>query len=92
MINKVGRDIPDELIGRHGVYMGAGYRDGETYTKCGVRARICEKPQGSKLAGSIREAIEKCGMKDGMTVSFHHHFRDGDYVASMVMKEIKATD
>lgn len=29
-------------------------------------------------------------MKDGMTVSFHHHFRDGDYVASMVMKEIKA--
>ena len=90
MINKVGRDIPDELIGRHGVYMGAGYRDGETYTKCGVRARICEKPQGSKLVGSIREAIEKCGMKDGMTVSFHHHFRDGDYVASMVMKEIKA--
>ena len=63
--------------------------DGETYTKCGVRARICEKPQGSKLVGSIREAIEKCGMKDGMTVSFHHHFRDGDYVASMVMKEIK---
>lgn len=90
MINKVGRDIPDELIGRHGVYMGAGYRDGETYTKCGVNVRICEKPQGSKLVGSIREAIEKCGMKDGMTVSFHHHFRDGDYVASMVMKEIKA--
>lgn len=90
MINKVGRDIPDELIGRHGVYMGAGYRNGEAYTKCGVRARICEKPQGSKLIGSIREAIEKCGMKDGMTVSFHHHFRDGDYVASMVMKEIKA--
>ena len=41
MINKVGRDIPDELIGRHGVYMGAGYRDGETYTKCGVSACIC---------------------------------------------------
>lgn len=90
MINKVGRDIPDELIGRHGVYMGAGYRDGEAYTKSGVNVRICEKPQGSKLVGSIREAIEKCGMKDGMTVSFHHHFRDGDYVASMVMKEIKA--
>lgn len=45
---------------------------------------------GSKLAGSIREAIEKCGIKDGMTVSFHHHFRDGDYVASMVMREIRA--
>jgi citrate lyase subunit alpha/citrate CoA-transferase len=27
---------------------------------------------------------------DGMTVSFHHHFRDGDYIVNMVMKEIEA--
>ena len=31
-----------------------------------------------------------CGLKDGMTVSFHHHFRDGDFVVNMVMQEIVA--
>ncbi|MBR0444781.1 MAG: hypothetical protein IJK14_05340, partial [Clostridia bacterium] len=26
-----------------------------------------------KVLGSIREAIEKTGLRDGMTISFHHH-------------------
>ena len=41
-----------------------------------------------KLLGSIREAIEKTGLKDGMTIYIHHHFREGDYVINMVMDEI----
>ena len=44
----------------------------------------------SKLIGSIREAIEACGLKDGMTISFHHHMRNGDYVLNMVLDEIAA--
>jgi citrate lyase subunit alpha/citrate CoA-transferase len=40
------------------------------------------------MLSSIREAIEKSGLKDGMTVSFHHHFREGDAVLNMVMAEI----
>ncbi|HIV12607.1 MAG TPA: citrate lyase subunit alpha, partial [Candidatus Pullilachnospira stercoravium] len=35
-----------------------------------------------------REALIKCNIRDGMTLGFHHHFRDGDYVVNMVMKEI----
>ena len=31
----------------------------------------------SKLLGSIREAIEAAGLKDGDTISFHHSFREG---------------
>ena len=42
----------------------------------------------SKLVNSIREAIALAGLKDGMTVSFHHHLRNGDYVLNMVMAEI----
>ena len=42
----------------------------------------------SKVASSLREAIERAGLKDGMTVSFHHHLRNGDYVLNMVMQEI----
>ena len=42
----------------------------------------------NKLVNSIREAIVLSGLKDGMTVSFHHHLRNGDYVLNMVMEEI----
>ena len=42
----------------------------------------------SKVLSSIREAILASGLHDGMTISFHHHLRSGDYVLNMVMDEI----
>ena len=42
----------------------------------------------SKLVNSIREAVQLADLRDGMTVSFHHHLRNGDYVLNMVMAEI----
>lgn len=42
----------------------------------------------TKVVKSIREAIGLSGLKDGMTVSFHHHLRNGDHVLNMVMAEI----
>jgi len=42
----------------------------------------------SKLVNSIREAVQLAGLKDGMTVSFHHHLRNGDFVLNMVMDTI----
>ncbi|TWP28666.1 citrate lyase subunit alpha [Apibacter muscae] len=41
-----------------------------------------------KICHSMEQAIEKCGLKDGMTISFHHAFRNGDYVINMVMEVI----
>lgn len=42
----------------------------------------------NKVVSSLREAIALSGLKSGMTVSFHHHLRNGDYVLNMVMTEI----
>ena len=42
----------------------------------------------SKLVGSIREAIALSGLRSGMSVSFHHHLRNGDYTLNMVMEQI----
>ncbi len=42
----------------------------------------------SKLVKSLKEVIALSGLKDGMTVSFHHHLRNGDYVLNLVMEEI----
>ncbi len=39
----------------------------------------------SKVVNSIREAVEKCDIQNGMTISFHHHLRNGDRVLNMVM-------
>ena len=44
----------------------------------------------NKLVNSIREAVLLSGLKDGMTVSFHHHLRNGDFVLNMVMEAIAA--
>ena len=41
-----------------------------------------------KVVRSLKEAIELAGVQSGMTVSFHHHMRNGDYVLNMVMEEL----
>ncbi len=49
----------------------------------GVRATVkyrCAKPGETKLFFSVEEAMDKVEMKDGMTISLHHHLRNGDDV------------
>lgn len=46
---------------------------------------IKEQVRRDKTTASLREAIEKCGIKDGMTISFHHHFRAGDKLLMQVV-------
>lgn len=92
MVNAVGREIPDELLEQYGKngYQGAYARDRERYQKASATVRAHVDPQKSKIVSSIQEALKKCGIRDGMVLSFHHHFRDGDYVVNMVMSEVAA--
>ena len=41
----------------------------------------------SKMIAGIEQAIRSSGLKSGMTVSFHHHLRNGDYVLNLVLAE-----
>ncbi len=41
-----------------------------------------------KVCKNLQEAIKRSGLKDGMTISFHHAFRGGDKVLNMVLKVI----
>ena len=90
MINKVGREIPEEILKATGkkVFEGAYAYDNYEYTKAAPTVRALSDPKRSKMVSSIREALEKCGIRDNMTLSFHHHFREGDYVVNMVMEEV----
>lgn len=88
--NKVGRLVPSyvENLGTFKPYAGvfATPPTGESY------APPRRKPAGTggKLLSSLREAILASGLRSGMTISFHHHFRNGDMLVNMVVDEIAA--
>lgn len=86
VMNKVGKDIPQVYADQYDVFEGE-LAHIDTYQEAS-RTVTPVRPRDTKLLSSIREAIEKTGLKDGMTISFHHHFREGDYVMNMVLEEI----
>ncbi len=43
----------------------------------------------SKVYESIKELFDKLELKDGITVSSHHHLRNGDAVLNMMMLELQ---
>ncbi|MDA9469923.1 citrate lyase subunit alpha [Enterococcus sp. 5H] len=88
MKNNVGKEIPENYADQYGLFQGE-LANIHQYKEA---SRVIQpvRPRDHKLLGSLREAIEKTGLKDGMTISFHHHFREGDFVMNMVLAEIAA--
>src|SRR5208283_5961744 len=41
-----------------------------------------------KFCSSLDEAIKQSGLEDGMTISFHHAFREGDKVVMAVVNAL----
>jgi citrate lyase subunit alpha / citrate CoA-transferase len=84
--NAIGRMVPEELNGEKQIpYMGVGkyVPQGRKYAPL-IRSNAEFPEDGNKLTGSLKEALIKCGLKDGMTISTHHHFRNGDFLANQV--------
>jgi citrate lyase subunit alpha / citrate CoA-transferase len=84
--NAAGRLVPSEINGKTvvpfkgvGKYRPQGYRHAPRIT-----SNIDYPADGNKQVPSLKEALIRAGLKDGMTISTHHHFREGDLVANMV--------
>lgn len=45
---------------------------------------------GNKVVKNLREALKKAGLKDGMTISTHHHLRNGDALTNLLFDTIKS--
>ena len=90
MINAVGREIPEQ-IGNYKVRPYTGAYAGEAPTTPIHTLRCAGKSTSDtqKLASSLEEAIKRVGLKDGMTISFHHSFREGDMIIGQVLTAIK---
>lgn len=88
VVNDAGRYIPKYIEGfGHTIPYRSKHREIDVVTGKTDKKFKYVKTENKILTG-IREAIQKCNLKDGMTISFHHHLRDGDYIINMVMKEI----
>lgn len=64
-------------IAHHGVFHGAAEKKPATFQE--------RSASQNKIVPSLEEAIRRTGLRDGMTISFHHHFRNGDHIINQVV-------
>lgn len=84
--NAVGRIVPEIINGEeHTAFQGVG-KFRPKGRKHAPRIPTCaDYPEdGNKMVPNLKEALVKAGLKDGMTISTHHHFRNGDLIANQI--------
>ena len=81
MKNVINREVPQGFTPFNG---------SNNYKNTNI-TRIKEKQTsfGFKTLNSYEELFDALNIKDGMTLSFHHHLRNGDFVLNEVLKQIK---
>lgn len=89
-VNRAGRTLP-EKIGDYVLhpYNGPGADTAYEGTVC-TRRKPTRCSGRDKRMPDLAAAITAAGLKDGMTISFHHSFREGDYVVGMVFAAIRS--
>jgi citrate lyase subunit alpha/citrate CoA-transferase len=90
VINALGRYVPQTINGESSVpFQGIGkYRPEKKKYAASVRSCADYPSNGDKRVSSLKEALVKAGIKDGMTISTHHHFRNGDLLANQLFDAI----
>lgn len=88
MLNTANREIPAKIQGLKEIKPYAGpFATIPSGRLTGPKIPF-DKPRSEKVLKSLEQAIEATGLRDGMTISFHHHFRNGDHVLNMVIEAI----
>ncbi len=84
--NAVGRMIPIEINGEKIVpFQGVGkYQPKGKKHATDISSNSDFPLDGNKQVKSLKDALIKAGLKDGMTISTHHHFRNGDLIANQI--------
>jgi len=95
--NAAGRMVPAIINGKPATpYMGVGKFRPQGRRAAPALVSCADYPaDGNKTVFSLKEALIRCGLKDGMTISTHHHFRNGDLVAVPIFdiaKELNVKD
>ncbi|MCF7839894.1 MAG: citrate lyase subunit alpha [Candidatus Marinimicrobia bacterium] len=84
--NAAGRKVPIFVNGRSQTPFQGVAQYKPTGNRAAPPIRSCnDYPlDGNKIVPSIKDALVKAGIRDGMTISSHHHFRNGDLIMNQV--------
>lgn len=84
--NAAGKKLPATINGQAVIpYQGVGGLRPQGQ-KHGPPIRSCADypADGNKLVSDLKTALRRSGLRDGMTISTHHHFRNGDLIVNAV--------
>lgn len=84
--NAAGRKVPTVVNGKAQTPFQGVAKYKPTGHKAAPPIRSCnDYPlDGNKIVPSIKDALVKAGIRDGMVISSHHHFRNGDLIMNQV--------
>ncbi|MCF7797772.1 MAG: citrate lyase subunit alpha [Lentisphaeria bacterium] len=84
--NAVGRRVPKIVNGKAQTPFQGVAKYKPTGNRVAPPIRSCnDYPlDGNKIVPSIKDALVKAGIRDGMVISSHHHFRNGDLIMNQV--------
>jgi|Deesub1362B_J571_1020462.scaffolds.fasta_scaffold00283_10 citrate lyase subunit alpha/citrate CoA-transferase len=83
--NAVGREIPEEVAGKPLRPFQGAFATVPEGRKAAPPLKTI-RPGEEKVLPSLEEAIRRVELADGMTISFHHCFRDGDLLVLRVVE------
>ena len=89
--NSINRLVPNEINGEKQIpFQGIGkFKPSGSKAKPPIRSCADYPADGNKIIKSLKEALKKAGLKDGMTISTHHHLRNGDILTNFLFDTIK---
>jgi citrate lyase subunit alpha/citrate CoA-transferase len=88
--NAIGRFVPTIVNGQKQI----PFKGVDKYKPSGFKAKpkistcIDFPGDGNKGINTLKEALKRSGLKDGMTISTHHHLRDGDILTNILFDTI----
>lgn len=88
VMNAAGRKVPLAINGQPAIpFRGVG-KHRPSGVKYSPPIPTCADfpSDGNKVVGSLEDALRKCGLKSGMTISTHHHLRDGDLISNRIFE------
>jgi citrate lyase subunit alpha / citrate CoA-transferase len=88
--NAANRLVPTEVNGKKQIpFQGVNkYKPAGSKAKPKINTCIDFPDDGNKVVKNLKEALKKAGLKNGMTISTHHHLRNGDALTNILFDTI----
>ncbi|TSA29056.1 MAG: citrate lyase subunit alpha [Ignavibacteriales bacterium] len=88
--NAVNRLIPTIINGEKQIPFKGVDKFKSSGRIASLQIRTCADypSDGNKEVKSLKDALKKAGLKDGMTISTHHHLRNGDQLTNILFDTI----